>query len=200
MTLLAVAQTLSKDCGFNVPSVVVGSTDRTIVEVLCFANEVGQEIARRADWGKMASDVIVIGTGTSAPITVLATMLKAAEGTAAFTSTGAAIRRLSRSEWPATNSEGVPRFFMLEGNEISFWPYLANGATATVRIQSTGWTSAGTDTFTADTQTTLFPEELLSLGLIAKWRRQKGMAYQDQEAAFEAAMGQHASFDNAGRG
>jgi hypothetical protein len=200
MSLLTVSKTLALDCGFQAPTNVIGSTDRALVEVISFANEVGQEIARRADWGKMALDVTVTGTGTSAPITIGSNVLKASEGAAAFTSTGGTIRRLSRAEWPSTNSQGTPRYFMLEGNEIQFWPYLANAATATVRIQVTGWTSAGGNTFASDAETTLFPEELLSLGLIAKWRRQKGMAYQDQEAAFEAAMQQHAAFDNAGRG
>jgi len=199
MSLLTVVQALAKDAGFEPPAAVVGSTDRALVEALSFANKVGVEIARRADWGRMASDVTVTGTGTAAPIVISSAMMKAAEGACAFTSVGAVIRRLSRSEWPATNSEGTPRYFLLEGNEIQFWPYLANAATATVRIQSDAWTSGGASAFSADTQTTLFPEELLSLGLIAEWRRQKAMPYQDQEAAFEAAMAQHAGFDNAGR-
>jgi hypothetical protein len=88
---------------------------------------------------------------------------------------------------------------LLEGAEITLWPYLANAATATVQFQSKNWTSAGSATFTADDQTSLIDEALFLKGLIVRWRRQKGMAYLDEEAEFEAALADLAKFNDRGR-
>ena len=113
---------------------------------------------------------------------------------------GGIVRPLTRAEWNSlTLSEGTPRYFLLEGTSIQFFPYLASADTCTASYQSKNWTSAGGEAFTSDSQTALFPEDILALGAIVRWRRQKGMPYQDQEAEYEGALEQYASYDDRGR-
>ena len=188
MSLLTVCQTVAADVGIDAPAIVMASTDPAYVEMRAFAQLVAEEIAARVDWGALVATATVTGDGTAAAKTINANMRKIVDGQAVFTSGGVPVRALSRPEWPASNSEGTPRFFLLAGTTIELWPYLANAATVSVRYITRAWCSNGTAAWAADTDTTKFPEELLTLGLISYWRRQKAMPYQDHEAAFEARL------------
>lgn len=48
---------------------------------------------------------------------------------------------------------------------------------------------------TADDDTTLFPERLLVKGVIWRWKRQKGLPYEDNLAEFEADLVQEINAD-----
>jgi len=199
MTLLTIAQSVALDVGLEEPSVVASSTAREMQEMLSYINEAGEEIARRVAWGELTAEATITGDGTSAAQVVNANLSRIADGASVFTSGGAIIRPLTRAEWPTSVTEGTPRYYLREGSDIIFWPYLASAATATVRYQTKAWTSATSAAFTADTQTALFSEDILAKGSIVRWRRQKGMPYQDHEAEYEAALAQYADFDDRSR-
>ncbi len=199
MTLLTIAQGLARNVGMQVPTSVVGSTMREWQEALQFANETGEELARRVDWGALQQTATLTGDGTNKVHALPAGFSRLNRGVAVRTSSGL-LRPLSRAEWGTlTPVQGTPRYFLLEGAEITLFPYLANAATATAYYQSQYWTSAGSDAFTVDTQTSLIDEDLFLKGLIVRWRRQKGMSYQDEEAEYEAALQDFAKFDDRGR-
>ena len=199
MTLLTIAQGLAKNVGMQVPTSVVGNAAREWVEALQFANETGEELARRVDWGALQESATLTGNGTNLSHALPAGFARLNMGVC-VRATGAIVRPLSRAEWNAlTPVEGAPRYFLLEGNTITLWPYLANLSTATVEYQSKYWTSAGSAAFTVDTQTSLIDEDLFLKGLIVRWRRQKGMSYQDEEGEYEAALQDFARMDDRGR-
>jgi hypothetical protein len=199
MTLLTIAQGLAKNVGMQSPTSVVGNSAREWQEALEFANEAGEEIARRVDWGALQESTTLTGDGTNKVHSLPAGFSRLGKGVTIKVGTSA-LRPLSRAEWGTlTPVQGTPRYFLLEGATITLWPYLANAATATVYYQSKYWTSAGSDEFTADTQTSLIDEDLFLKGLIVRWRRQKGMAYQDEEAEYEASLQDFASFDDRSR-
>lgn len=199
MTLLTIAQGLAKNVGMQSPTSVVGSTMREWQEALQFANETGEELARRVDWGALQATATLTGDGTNKVHALPADFSRLSRGVTVKAGTAIA-RPLSRAEWNTlTPSQGTPRYFLLEGSEITLWPYLANAATATASYQSKLWTSAGADEFTADSETSLIDEELFLKALIVRWRRQKGMAYQDEEAEYEAALQDFAGFDDRSR-
>lgn len=200
MTLLTIAANIAFDVGIEEPAVVVSSTDREVEELLAFINDAGVELARRVDWGALTTSATVTGDGTTASKTVNAAAMKLTSGVTATNSGGGIVRPLSRPEWNTlTLTEGTPRYFLLEGTSISFFPYLASADTCTVYYQTENWTDAGAASFAADTESPLFPEDILEKATIARWRRQKGMPYQDQEAEYEAALAQYADFDDRSR-
>jgi hypothetical protein len=199
MTLLTIAQGLARNVGMQSPSSVVGSTMREWQEGLQFANETGEELARRVDWGALQGTATLTGDGTNKVHTLPAGFSRLSKGIA-VKSGAAIVRPLSRAEWNSlTPVQGTPRYFLLEGTELTLWPYLANAATVTASYQSEYWTSAGSNAFTVDSQTSLIDEDLFLKGLIVRWRRQKGMPYQDEEAEYEAALQDIAGFDDRGR-
>ena len=168
-------------------------------EALQFANETGEELARRVDWGALQASTTLTGDGTNKVHALPAGFSRLSRGVSVKTSSGI-LRPLSRAEWGTlTAVQGTPRYFLLEGTEVTLWPYLANASTASASYQTKNWTSAGASSFTADDQTSLMDEALFAKGLIVRWRRQKGMPYQDEEAEYEAALQDFAGFDDRSR-
>lgn len=196
MTLLTIAQDVARNTALDVPSTASGSTAREIVNVVQFVNDTGLELARRVDWGALRATTTVTGNGTNANFTLPAYYSRPIKGGAVLVG-GVGLRGgLSPDEWAAlTHVEGTPRFYRLRGSSISFYPFLANAATATVNYQSTAWASNGTDRLLLDAETSLIPEDLLVKGAIWRQRRHVGQDFADQIAEYEAALADYATYD-----
>lgn len=200
MTLLSITQSLAKDVGLAVPDQVFGSSNRSMVEIIPMANAVGEELARRVDWGQLTSTATLTGDGTNLTHTLPSGFGRIVGGIGVKTATGTYARPLTRAEWGSlTATEGVPRYYLLQDTSITLWPYLANAIEATVYYQTDFWCSNGTAAWAADDDTSLIDEDLFLKGLIVRWRRQKGMPYEDQEAEYEAALQDLARFNDRSR-
>lgn len=198
MTLLTVCQALARNVGLSVPSVIVTSPLREWQEAYQFANDVGEELARRVQWGKLHVETTLTGTGAAVVHSLPSSFSRLCDGGSVLAS-GSLVRQLTRDEWSSlTPVVGTPRYFLLEGQEISFYPFLANAATAKVNYQSKNWVT-GSAGYVADTDVALIDEGLLTKGLIVRWRRQKGMDYADYEAEYEQAVADFAKFDDGQR-
>lgn len=196
MTFLTIAQDVAYNVGLARPYTVAGSGNREHQEMLALANQTGEELARRVDWGELQSTVTMTGTGAAGAMALPVEFSRITSGIGVLSGSNI-VRPLTRAEWGTlTPVEGTPRYFLLEGSDITFWPFLAAGATATISTQVNAWCSNGTDEFLSDAETSLIDEELFAKGLIVRWRRQKGMDYSDQEAEYEAALQNYATFDD----
>jgi hypothetical protein len=196
MTLLTIAQDVARNTALDVPATASGSTAREIVNVVQFINDTGLELARRVNWGALRTTTTITGTGVNANFALPAYYLKLIEGGAVFAGSVAVRGGLSPDEWAAlTPIEGTPRFYRLRGSSISFYPFLANAATATVHYQSNAWASNGTALLQLDAETSLIPEDLLVKGAIWRQRRHVGQDFADQIAEYEAALADYAAYD-----
>jgi hypothetical protein len=199
MTLLSIGAALAKNVGMTVPDIMVSSPERQWLEAVQFANETGEELARRVDWGQLQESTTLTGTGAAISYTLPTDFSRLNQGVAITNAAGGIVRPLTRQEWSNLSMvEGVPRYFLLENNTLQFWPYLANTITATAQYQSKDWCSAGAE-FIADTDTVLVDEILFTKGLIVRWRRQKQMDVTDYEAEYEAALTNFARFNDRSR-
>lgn len=198
MTLLTIAAGLAKNVGMAVPDAVISSPLREWSECLQMANEAGEELARRVDWGILQETATLTGNGTDSIHTMPANFSRFNTGVA-IRSGATAVRPLTRSEWNTlTAVEGIPRYFLLERRDVRLYPYLAAATTVTGQYQSKDWCSAG-QSFMADDNTALIDENLLLKCLIVRWRRQQGMSYSDEEAEYEASLQDFARFDSRSR-
>lgn len=197
MNVLQILKSLALNVGIPQPATII-STNRQVLELVEFANEAAEEMARRVDWGGLRATATLTGDGTDKLHALPAAFSRlAANGAVRFS--GSVLRPLTRAEWNTmTPTAGTPRYFLLEGQTMRLWPYLANAATATVLYQSVNFITSGA-AFIADTDDPKVPNDVLLKGIVARWRRQKGMAYQDEEAEYEAALAQAASFDDGAR-
>lgn len=188
MTLLTIASALATNTGMKVPSAVISNPAREWVEAAQFANEAGEELARRVDWGQLQASATLTGDGTNLAHAMPFGFARLNRGVAVMAGTSI-VRPLTRQEWSRlAPMQGIPRYFLLEGETLTLWPYLANGATVTVQYQSLNWCDNGTDAFASDTDAPLIDEPLFAKALIVRWRKQKGMNFQEEEAEFEAAL------------
>lgn len=200
MTLLTLAEGLALNTGMEPPDQVIASTRREWNEFEDMSERQGEELARRVDWGALQATTTLTGDGTNKLHALPSGFSRVSPGAAVLTSGGAIVRPLTQAEWQTlTAVEGTPRYFLLLGDDMYLWPFLANAATVTVRYQSKFWCSNGTAAWSADDNTSLIDEGLMLKGLIARWRRQKGMDYADFEAEYEAALQQFANFDERAR-
>lgn len=200
MSLLTIAEGLAKNVGLEVPDVVISSPNREWAEAVEFCNLVGEELARRVDWGALNTSVTLTGDSTNKTFPLGTYFARVGPGISVKTSSGGIIRPLTRAEWGSlTPVEGVPRYFLLEGRNLTLWPYLATGETVAVQGQTKAWCSNGTAEWSADSETSLIDEDLMLRGLIVRWRRQKGMDYADYEAEYEATLAELAGFDDRSR-
>lgn len=199
MSLLTVVQSLAKNVGMAVPVSVYGSSDRRWIEALEMANEAGEELIRRVDWSALSASTTLTGTGAQVAHSLPDDFDRLQRGVTVKHAATGAVRPLTRHEWNTlTAVEGDPRYFLLENDTITLWPYLANGDTVKVYYQSNQWVGSETSYMSDDAEADI-DENLLTMGLVARWRRQKGMPYQDFEAEYEAALQDYAGFDRRAR-
>lgn len=167
---------------------VYGNNNPNAQTMIEFAQEAGEEIARRVDWEKTLKSA----TAPSSPFALPEIFQRLISGGAVITATGEFARPvLNGGEWTIINQvPTVQPYFFIRGGNILFAP-ASSGTGAVIEFVSKNWIKAGSDekaAFTADDNTLLFPERLLTMGLIWRWKRQKGLGYEDQLSEFEAAL------------
>ncbi len=167
---------------------VYGNNNPNAQTMLQFAQQAGEEIARRVDWER----TLKTATVPTSPYALDEDFQRLIAGGAITTAGGEFVRPvLNGSEWTVINK--VPSsqpYCFIRGGKILFAPASA-GIGASIDYVSKNWIKAGSDenaAFTADDNTLLFPDRLLTMGLIWRWKRQKGLTYDDQLAEFEATL------------
>uniref|UniRef100_UPI0005B34F21 phage adaptor protein n=1 Tax=Rhizobium fredii TaxID=380 RepID=UPI0005B34F21 len=159
------------------------------------AQEAGDEIARRADWQKTLKSLTV----TASPENFPSNFQRLTPGGAGRKSDGTLIRPVTNSgQWAVI--VGVPSttpYFFMKGGQFLFSPTSA-AVSAVIDYVSKNWIlNAATEqaTLSADDNTTLFPERLLVKGVLWRWKRQKGLPFEDNLAEFEADLAQEINAD-----
>ncbi|MEO1140743.1 MAG: hypothetical protein AAFW66_00115 [Pseudomonadota bacterium] len=196
MTLLTIANNVAENVGLDKFDTVASNTSTTAQEMLTFINDTAEELVRRVDWGGLTSEQVLSGTGASVKYTLDASFSHLTEGIC-VTSQGSNARPLERAEWSnIAQTEGIPRYFLLEGSGISLFPYLANGQTATVFYQNINHVGGSKPAFDNDSDASLIPEDLIEKGAIYRWRRQKGLHYSNYFDEYQDAINDYAQFDD----
>lgn len=199
MSLLTICNNLAQNVGLETTDQVITSPRREWAEAVAMANAAADELARRVDFGALNVAATLTGDGTDKLHDLGAAALRLIPGIA-VTFGANTVRPLTQAEWASlVPVVGSPRYFLLEGEKLRLWPYLANSATAVARYQNAFWCSNGGRAWGADTDTSLIDEALLLKGLIVRWRRQQGMPYEDYEAEYEADLADIARADDRAR-
>lgn len=127
MTILEIIAAVCKNVGLDVPSSAVANTEREYVELVQFAKEAADELARRVDWSALRAITTITGTGTNDNFPLPAGFGRLTLGSAVSVG-GIPLRGgISQDEWFAlTPTMGTPRYFRVNGtSSISFYPYPA---------------------------------------------------------------------------
>ena len=205
MTILSALQSAAIRLYGRKPPTFFGATDKFALELTDLINEVAQDVQKYQDWQALIRVATVTGDGSATD----------------FPLPDGYDRMLVKTDlqdtqmWPwgyfpyqdintflfdeARNFQPYPGGWIIYNNRVRFSPAPLSGAvanfpyitSASVRDTQTGEYKSA---FTADTDEWLLPERLLTLGLVWRWRENKGLATNDQDA-FIKALDEYAAKD-----
>ena len=189
MILPAIKSAILRVTGVVVQEVFT-STDMIAVEMADLVNDVAADIALSHDWRALTKVHQVVGDGSFAyPLPsdydrmVLATV----------------------NEWMRFKAGAYsivsPGGWIIIGDEFQFYP--APNGTAQYPYISNAWArdvnGVPKSTFTADDDTFVLDDRLLTLGLIWRWLDQKDMPYAEAMQTYETALSQAQTRDRGAR-
>jgi hypothetical protein len=196
MTLLTVINEVCDVVSLDRFDSVYGTNDPNAQTMVALAEEAGGEIARRADWRRMLKTLPV----SASPELLPSDYQRLAPGGAVRMADGRCFRLVTNDAQWAVIAAVAPSepYCHLRGKEMRLSP-AASAVGATIDYLSKNWVLGDPyeerDVFRADDDTTLFPERLLAKGLIWRWKRQKGLPFEDNLAEFEADLLQEINAD-----
>ena len=198
MTLLSIAQDVADETGFARPSALVGNTDSTARRLLSLANREGKELASRHPWQALV---------TPASITT--------DTTGSYSLPADFDRPMTQTWWDSTNfrelrsatspetwqilqygiitAAGITQWVRIRGDNILLFPDTTSGLSLRYEYVTNQWAqNAAGDTFyaawNADDDTGRISEDLMTLGLIWRWRKSTGLDFEKEESIYNRAV------------
>lgn len=179
------------------------------MEICDLVNEVAQDVAKYRDWQALIRTATFTGSGVATAFALPADydrMLGAAE-VQDSTNWAWGYRRISDySSFLDAKARGIlpnPGGWVIAEGNMNFVPAPALNHSAQFPYITKNWArpSGGTDkaAFTADTDSFLLSERLLTLGLVWRWREQKKLDCTGDLEAFAKALDEIASKDAGAR-
>lgn len=199
MSILDVAKYVAPRIGLEVPTQFIASTSREHVELQELVRDTAAMIAQGTPWQKLSGIHTITGDATTEDWDLPDDYDWMPDGnnvwSSAFQSAlckvidaDAWLQRLVQSSTTSLNE------WIIYGNQIHIRQALASGVTAKFFYQNNKYaaSSGGTPqvTFTADTDTFRLDERLLKLGVIWRWKADKGMPYAEHMEDFETLKAQ----------
>lgn len=188
MTAETVLQNILLEIGLDIPNAQLSSDRYDIRQIRAFMNFAGRGIARRAEWARLAGELTV--AGGLGLVDLPADFGELAESGAVRVDKPGfhPVRVVTSPElWESLSARpsAQPYCHLSEG-KLLFAPALPPEG-AKVRYVSRNWVQGG-DTIGQGGDVLLIPERLVEKGAIWRWKRQKGLPYDDALAEFEADL------------
>lgn len=197
MSVLSVIQGLSAKIGVSRPAAIFGSTEREHFELADMANDTADYIARLHEWQALKRRYTITGNGATDAYALPDGYDRMPVVQRVWTD-----RLQCPLEGPVDHDVWLGRLtrredfslgsWTLLGGAIAFNPVLADGETASFYYLEGSYAIDADDmvkpAFTADDDLFRLDERLLRLGIIWRWRMQKGMPYAEDLGDFEALL------------
>jgi hypothetical protein len=201
MSILSAAKSAATRLSQQQPTSLFATTDTFSVEIADLANETAVAIAKAHDWQALTKLATLTGDGSEIafplPDDYDRMLLKAKVHSIRFRT---AVFRAARDldEWLFFNdylTTGTPGNWVILGGQMQIFPAMPVDETARFYYMSNQIVSGAKTSFTLDADTFVLPERLLTLGLIWRWRSQKGMEYAEHLSNYEIALSEEISRD-----
>lgn len=184
------------------------STDQVSLEMADLANEVAEDIMKSHDWRDLTNVATFAGDGIEESFSIPADYDRMVQGSAIDDPANifwgyCAFNDINQWMRFKNGSNGLisPGGWILTGGEFQFYPAPTGDATFPY---ISGWyarSESGVikEEFTADDDTFALDERLLTLGLIWRWKAQKGLEYSEDLASYNLALSQAQTRDKGAR-
>lgn len=196
-TALKIVQDVMKKIGLPTPGTVVGNTDATVVQMLQLLQDLGQELAKRADWQMFSR------THTMSVITPTLEYAVPSDLDFYIPNTGwnntariPLIGPLTDQQWALLQARqlgGTTLYlqFTQQQDKIVFYFAPTTAQSVTINYRGRGWVQAALsattfqDEILLDADSVLFDPLLVRMGLNLAWRQAKGFDVTKLQADFE---------------
>lgn len=176
------------ECGIDRTAPQINGTDYEMSQIRALMNAAGRDIHTRTEWGGAMKDTALsAGMSTSLP----SDFQEMAES-GAIKLAGSAYRParpvVDPTMWQmlAGRPSAQPYYHIYGGSvHVAAMPAPTGG---TIRYVSKNWLVGNKAAITVNTDVPVFPEHLLERGTIWRFRRQKGLPYEDVRTEFEADL------------
>lgn len=196
MSLLDICTDAARELGITAPSAIVGNTDnRDAMIILRMAKKEGYLLAQRAFWTVLTKEH------------TFSTLAAADQGADSLpddldcivpeTIFNHTLRRevagpVSRQDWAkeqATLITSVNPAYRIRGRSMLLTPTPSAGESVVYEYISKNWALSENDdeqdTFLADTDTTVFPEAIVTAGVIWRYKAHKGYEFRSSQLEYE---------------
>jgi hypothetical protein len=202
MTYLTCLQEVAHLVGVAAPT-SIGDYTPVATRFKRFADRAGQEIARRADWQKMHRVTTFVADGDKTFTPLPDGFNRFAQGNPVYIEGGEMLRGATSTDeyimlqmLPQLPGGGVSRFYTVSGGNIHFLPKPAADTRIIITYITSRFIVGSTiEHFTLNEDQTSFPERLLVLNMVWRWRRAQGAPYDDELKEFEAELAGEAAAD-----
>ena len=186
MSLLTLIQQAAILIGVPKPQSVNGNNDPSVAALYEFANEEGRELAGRAEWENLTKEHSFTTVAASAQTDGLPADFDRFVKNTMFnrTTQRRVIGPISSEQWQREKSTVSPasihNYFRVRGGQLMLTPDPAAGHTVAYEYVSKYWVTGDKKAFDTDTDVSLLPETLLVLGVRWRYKKDKGLVY-DQD-------------------
>lgn len=187
------------------PNVVCTSTDATITQMLAFANEEGTELSLWGDWRKLRKQKVFTTLAQEAQTGMVPTDLGAwSDETAWNRSTRrplwGPVSEMQWQAWKAFDTFPVLDVWFFQGEDILIQPIPPAGETYAFEYRSNGWCQSNVgmpqSEWTADTDTGVLSERIMTLGIIWRYLQARGLSYEAQKEDYDLQVSQALAQDS----
>jgi hypothetical protein len=188
MTAETVLQNVLLEIGLDIPDAQISSDRYDLRQIRAFMNATGNDIARRAEWSRLYVDWTV--AGNIAAVDLPNDFFEMSEqGAVRLNGAGYTPIRsvVAPEQWEfLTARPSTQPYYHLRGGQLLFAPVLPPEG-AKVRYVSKNWVE-GRAQIEQNGDNIRVPERLIEKGTVWRWKRQKGLPYDDVLAEFEADL------------
>ncbi|MGR9188993.1 phage adaptor protein [Rhizobium leguminosarum] len=195
MSLLTIIQNVCAEIDLDPPTAVMSSADPQIMQLRILSTRAGRDLMREHDWSTLMAQRQFTTTGANPePAEPPGDWDRFVANSKIWNasrlwSLNGPVEPQSWQRNTVLNSNPVPQIWRMFGGKLDIHPN-APGETMEYAYISGFWVAVNGGTTTAgtwanDTDTARFPEDLLELSLIWRWKRAKGLDYGEEIASFE---------------
>ena len=210
MTLLTICQDAANEIGVPSPSAVIGSVDTTVIQLLAAANREGKSLVSGYDWQTLVKEethTTIAAESQGVMTTIASDFLRFSNDTMWNRTTNRKFYGpLNNTEWQTLKGivvNGVTNYFRIRGNLLLLNPIPTVGQSLVFEyigknwVDTTGDGSANATSYAADANTTVLDEDLITLGVVWRFLKQKGLPYDNQFLEYQMKLSEKQAKDGA---
>lgn len=186
------------------PAAIFSNTDQFAKELRVIANIAAEAIMSEYDWRALTKRATITGDGVTKSFTLPSDydrMVKKTNLASSATNIDLVPAR-DLDQWDYFQnhmSSVVPGYWIVLGGFIQINPAPGNGVVHSYYYVSNNVVAGNKAKFTADADTLVLPERLLTLSLVWRWRQTKRMEYAEDLRNFELALEEEIAADRGSR-